>query len=222
MSEDNYLRIKKTTPYYNVVRRVAFPSTNKILISLFTVDVLGTTLAFSITEPTFFGFLRGLAAAFLVFLIPTLLSDLFSAYATVARDPLFFPRRVLALSLFGSIVWIIIMLIGAAVSRISGSFLFPSNAFYLALFAVLPLRSMTVFSMSTVGLTRRAIFAVSDPLACSIGLAVVLNASLTSLATSLALAVVVSFVFSFVFLTYVERRGIQTLGASPLRIFRAF
>lgn len=222
MSEDNYLRIKKTTPYYNVVRRVAFPSTNRILISLFTVDVVGTALAFLIAAPTLVGFLRGLAAGFLVFLVPTLLSDLFSAYATVGRDPLFFPRRVLALSLFGSIVWIIIMLIGGAVSRISGSFLFPFHAFYLALFAVLPLRSMAVFSMSTVGLTRRAIFAVSDPLACSIGLAVVLNALLTSLATSLALAVVVSFVFSFVFLTYVERRGIQTLGASPLRIFKAF
>lgn len=209
-------------PYYNAVRRVAFPSTKKILISLFTVDILGITSAFLIADPTAFGLVRGLLAGFLVFLVPTFLSDLLSAYVLVAGDPLFFPRRVLVLSLFGSAVWLFMMLIGAAVSRISGVFPFPSHAFYLALFAVLPLRSMAIFSMSTVGLTRRAIFAVSDPLACSIGLALFLNAALGGLATSLTLAVVVSFLFSFAFLTYVERRGMQTLGASPLRVFRAF
>jgi len=222
VSEDNYLRIKKTTPYYNIVRRVAFPSTNTTLLSLFGVNVLGSTLAFLIADPTEGGLLRGLVAGLLVFLVPTLLSDFFSFYATVRPDPLFFPRRVLALSLFGGLVWIIIMVIGAAVSRILGSFLFPFHAFYLGLFVLLPLRSMAVFSMSTVSLTKRAVFAVSDPSASCVGLAAVLGAPLTGVVTSLALAVAVSFAFSFAFLTYIERRGMQTLGASPLRIFRAF
>jgi putative membrane protein len=211
VSEDNYLRIKKTTPYYNALRRMVFPSTDKILVSLFTTDVLGVTLAFSIADPTSLGPPRGVAVGFLVFLVPTLLSDLFSAYVVVYRDPLFFPRRVLALSLFSNVIWIIIMIIGAAASRIFGGFVFPSNAFYLA-----------VFSMSTTSLTRRMIFVISDPLACSVALTALLNVSLTRLAVSLALAVVVSFVFSSVFLIYVERRGMQTLGVSPLRIFKAF
>ena len=222
MSEDNYLRIKKTTPYYNAVRRVAFPSTNKILISLFSADIVGVTLAFLIADPTVHGLLRGFLAGFTVFLVPTLVSALLSAYALVPGDPLFFPRRVLALSFFGNVVFVFIMLIGAALSRVPGILPFPSHAFYLALFAVLPLRSMAVFSMSTESLTRRALFAVSDALACAIGLALFLRTGFAALATSLALAVVVSFVFSFVFLTYVERRGMQALGASPLRIFRAF
>ena len=222
MSDDSYLRIKKTTPYYNIVRRLAFPSTNKILISLFAVDILGITLAFLIADPTMFGLLRGLLAGFTVFLVPTLLSDLVSAYLVVRPDPLFFPRRVVALSLFGSVVWLFIMLVGASVSRVSGILPFPSHAFYLALFVVLPLRSMTVFSMSTVSLTRRVVFAAFGPLACSIGLALFLGVASAGLATSLTLATVVSLVFSFVFLTYVERRGMQALGASPLRIFRAF
>jgi putative membrane protein len=222
VSDDNYLRIKKTTPYYNAVRRVAFPSTNKIVISLVTVDILGLALAFTIAAPTAFGLLQGLVAGLLVFMLPTILSDLFSAYVVVPRDPLFFPRRVLALSLFGSVLLVITMMIGAAISRISVGFLFPSHAFYLALFATLPLRCLAVFSMSTVSLTRRVVFAISDPLAWSTGFAVFLPTSLPSLITSLALAVVVSFVFSFVFLIYVERRGMQTLGASPLSIFKAF
>jgi len=221
VSEDNYLRIKKTTPYYNAARRIAFPSTNKTLISLFAVCVLGPTLAFSTAYITRFGFLGGLLAGFLVFLVPTLISDLFSVYV-VKGDPLFFPRRILALSLFDSVLWVIVMVIGATVSRISPGFMFPFHAFYLGLFVVLPLRSMVVFSMSTVNLARRAVFAVSGPVACSVGLAAVLNAPLSGLIATLSSAIAVSFVFSFVFLIYLERRGMQILGASPLRIFRAF
>jgi len=222
VSDDNYLRIKKTTPYYNAVRRVAFPSTEKILISLFAVDLLGITLAFLIADPSMSGLLWGFLAGLLVFLVPTLVSDILSSHLVVSGDPLFFPRRVFALSLFCTVVWFATMVVGAAVSRVSVSFLFPYHAFYLGLFAVLPLRSMVVFSMSTVSLTRRVILAVADPVACSVGLAVLFNGSLTSLATGLGLSVIVSFVFSFVFLIHIERRGIQALGASPLRIFRAF
>ena len=157
-----------------------------------------------------------------MFLVPTLLSALLSFRWVVKGDPLFFPRRVLALSLFGSIVWIIVMVIGAGVSRIFGGFSFPSGAFYLGLFVMLPLRSIAVFSMSTVSLGRRVVFAVSDPLACSIGLVFFLNVLPSGLVVSLALAVAASFVFSFAFLIYVERRGIRTLGVSPLLVFRAF
>jgi putative membrane protein len=222
VSSDNYLRIKKATPYYNAIRRVAFPSTSWILVSLFVLDLLGTALAFSVSDPTLFGLLRGFSTGFLVFLVPALVSSLFSFGLVVKGDPLFFPRRVLALSLFGSIVWIFVMVIGAGVSRVFAGFTFPSSAFYLGLFVMLPLRSIAVFSMSTVSLARRVVFAVSDPLACSVSLAFVLNAFPSGLVASLTLAVVVSFVFSFVFLIYVERRGIRTLGVSPLLVFRAF
>jgi putative membrane protein len=222
VSSDNYLRVKKATPYYNIVRQVAFPSTNKILFSMFAIDLLGTALAFVMVDSTQSGLIRGLVAGSLIFLVPTLLSAFFSFRVVVKGDPLFFLRRVLALSLFGGVLWIVVMIIGAAVSRIFGGFLFPSSAFYLGLFVMLPLRSMAVFSMSTVGLTRRVVFAVSDPLACSIGLAVFLNALPAGLVVSLALAVSVSFVFSFAFLIHIERGGIRTLGVSPLLVFRAF
>jgi putative membrane protein len=193
-----------------------------VLISLFVLDLLGNTVAYSISDATQAGLVRGFSAGLLAFLVPTLLSASLSFRLVVKGDPLFFPRRVLALSLFGSIVWIIVIVIGAGVSRIFGGFSFPSGAFYLGLFVMLPLRSIAVFSMSTVSLGRRVVFAVSDPLACSIGLAFVQNALPSGLVVSLALAVAVSFVFSFAFLIYVERRGIRTLGVSPLLVFRAF
>jgi len=222
VSADNYLRIKKTTPYYNAIRRVAFPSSNTMVISIFAADVLGSAAAFVIADPTLSGFLGGLAAGFSVFLIPTLISSFLSCRVIVVGDPLFFPRRVLALSLFGSALWVFVMIVGAALNRISGSLLFPPHAFYLGLFVVLPLRSMAVFSMSTLSLARRMIFSVADPLACCVAFALIRSSTLPGLVTSFTLAVIVSFVFSFMFLTYVERRGMQTLGASPLRIFRAF
>jgi len=222
VSADNYLRIKKTTPYYNAIRRVAFPSSNTMVISIFAADVLGSAVAFVIADPTLSGFLGGLYVGFSAFLVPTLISSFLSYRVIVARDPLFFPRRVLALSLFGSVLWVFVMIAGAALNRISGSLLFPPHAFYLGLFVVLPLRSMAVFSMSTLSLARRMIFSVADPLACCVAFALIRSSTLPGLVTSFTLAVIVSFVFSFMFLTYVEKRGMQTLGASPLRIFRAF
>jgi putative membrane protein len=193
-----------------------------LLVSLFVLDLLGTTLAFIIGDPTWFGLVRGFSAGLLVFLVPTLLSSIFSFRLVVRGDPLFFPRRVLALSLFGSIVWIVVIVIGAEVSKFFAGFSFPLSAFCLGLFVMLPLRSIAVFSMSTVSLVRRAVFAVFDPLACSVGLALVLTAFPSGLFVNLILAVAVSFVFSFVFLIHVERRGIRTLGVSPLLVFRAF
>jgi putative membrane protein len=193
-----------------------------ILVSLFVLDLLGTTLAFVISDPTRLGLVRGFSAGLLVFLVPTLLSSLFSFRLVVRGDPLFFPRRVLALSLFGSIVWIVVIVIGAEVSKFFVGFSFPLSAFCLGLFVMLPLRSIAVFSMSTVSLARRAVFAVFDPLACSVGLALVLTAFPSGLVASLVLAIAVSFVFSFAFLIHVERRGIRTLGVSPLLVFRAF
>lgn len=222
MSNANYLRIKKATPYYNAVRRIAFPSTSKILVSLVMIDLLGTTLAFVMADWTTLGLVMGILAGSLVFFLPTLISAFISFQLVVKGDPLFFLRRVLALSLFGNAIWIVVMIIGATVSRIFGGFLFPPSAFYLGLFIMLPLRSMAVISMSTVSLVRRVIFAVSDPLACSIGLSIFLNALPAGLVVSFVLAVLVSFVFSFAFLINVERRGIQTLGVSPSLVFRAF
>lgn len=222
VSSDDYLRIKKTTPYYNAVRRVAFPSTKKILVSMLAVDLLGTALAFSIANPTQIGLAQGLTAGAIVFLIPTLLSAQFSLHIGVKRDPLFFPKRVLALSLFGSIIWVAILIFGAGFSLIFREFLFPSRAFYLGLFVVLPLRSIAVLSMSTASLSRRIVFALCDPVACSLGLVALLTNIPVGLVVSLALAVVVAFVFSFAFLIYIERRGIETLGVSPLLVFRAF
>jgi putative membrane protein len=222
VSSDNYQRIKKATPYYNVIRRIAFPSTRAILFSLLIVDLFGIALAFSIIDPTQLGLFRGLSAGLMIFLIPTLVSA-FLSFRLVARgDPLFFPRRVLALSLFGSAVWIIMIVVGAVVSKFFAGFLFPLSAFCLGLFVTLPLRSMAVFSMSTVSLAKRALFAVSDPSACSLGFALVLSAVPSGLVVSLILAVAVSFVFSFAFLIHVERQGIRTLGVSPLLVFRAF
>jgi putative membrane protein len=81
---------------------------------------------------------------------------------------------------------------------------------------------MAVFSMSTVSLARRALLTVSDPAACSLGLCVFLNALPSGLVVSFLLAVAVSFSFTFTFLIYVDRRGVGTLGVSPLLVFRAF
>jgi putative membrane protein len=192
------------------------------LFSLLIVNLFGIALAFLIIDPTQLGLFRGLSAGLMMFLIPTLVSAFLSFRLVVRGDPLFFPRRVLALSLFGSVVWIIMIVVGAVVSKFFAGFLFPLSAFCLGLFVMLPLRSMAVFSMSTVSLAKRALFAVSDPLACSLGFALVLSAVPSGLVVSLILAVAVSFVFSFAFLIHVERQGIHTLGVSPLLVFRAF
>lgn len=218
----SYLKIKGTTPYYNAIRKVAFPSlrtTVSFFLLMSTLGVgLGYLLAFRVVPLLIEGILTGLAVLFL----PSVVIDFVTHNTIMRSDPLFYLRRSLALSLFSSAVWVLMFVLGPLLRLAFTSLTFPDDSFYVALFMVMPLRMTTVLAMSNTPLKSRFLFAVSQPFAVSVAALLFLGLPLPRTVFIFVTATAVALVFASVLLIHVEREGLRRIGFSPLRMFRAF
>ena len=211
----------KMLPYYKLVRTLAFPSMSRILILLFTVASAGCMLAFAFSNLALESAARGLAFGLAVFFFPAILTDIFSSKLILEDDPLFYLRRCLALSLFSCTIWILFLVLGGIVSN-NLNLDFPRQPFYLALFTVLPMRTLAVFSMSAKKTPNKIIFSFLEPGASVSSSFAFLGLDLPYLAVSLAVAGLISLAPLVVLLNFIESKGRSAVKASPLRVFRAF
>jgi len=222
MTFSSHAKIRRTVPYYKIVRKVAFPSMPRILASIFIANLLGLAFAFALFEFTVKALVSGLVFGMIVLTIPSIVSDLLLYALVLKKDPLFYLRRCLALSLFSCLLWIAVMIAAGVASRWLNGILFPELPFYLGFFIVLPVRTISTLSMSTASLWRRGISSISQPFACALaGIAFWYLPPINSLA-AFFLSSLVAFTSTSVLLIYIERKGLMKIGSSPLRIFRAF
>jgi len=222
MTFSSHAKIRRTVPYYKIVRKVAFPSMLRILASILTANLVGVAFAFTLFEFTAQALANGLIFGLIVLTIPSIVSDLLLHALVLKRDPLFYLRRCFALSLFSCLLWIVVMVAAGLASRWLNEILFPEFPFYLGFFIVLPVRTISTLSMSTATLGQRAISSISQPLACALaGIALWRLPPIDSLA-ALFLSSLVAFTSTSALLIYIERKGLMKIGSSPLRIFRAF
>ncbi|MEM4245976.1 MAG: DUF2070 family protein [Candidatus Bathyarchaeia archaeon] len=222
MSEENYLRVKGTTPYYNLVRRISFPSLRTVLLLLFCVNVAGAALAYLIATPSPRSVAAGAVFGLLGAAAPTLLSDAAAGGALLKGDRLFTLRRRLSLSLFSSMVWASSLVVGAAISRIYPPFSFPRDPFYLGLFFVLPLRSIAVYSISSAAAARRFSAALLQPLLTLLASIPILSLRPIPSILGFVIAGSIALLYSIWLTWHIERRGREKVGASPLSLFKGF
>jgi putative membrane protein len=214
-------RVNGTTPYYNLIKRVAFPSTRSIIVSMLTFTSLGVGLCFLIAGGAG-SFIPGAVWGIVFLAIPSLISNLFLYWSIMKIDPLFYLRRCLAFSLFTIDTWLIFLFSGALLSIGIRAFIFPDFAVLMGLFAVMPMRSLAVFSMSRTSFAKRITFALIEPV-----LSVLLGVYLLGLpgfrlAPDLLLSTLTGLTFAFALIAFVEHYGRQRIGFSPIRMFRAF
>lgn len=152
-------RITGTTPYYNMIRRIAFPSTRTIIVNSILFTTFGIGLSFLISEGTPGSFLVGMVWGVATLAIPALASDIVLYFTIMKKDPLFYLRRCLGLSLFTTITMVIVFLLSAIIAVLDPRFIFPDFAIIVGLFAVIPPRALAVFSMSRTSFARRLLFA---------------------------------------------------------------
>jgi len=215
-------RVTGTTPYYNLIRRVAFPSTRAILASMLTFTSCGVGVCFLIAGWTASSFISGVWWGIVFLAIPSLISNTFLYWAVMKNDPLFYLRRCLAFSLFTINTWLIFLFSGSFLSIGIRAFIFPDFAVIMGLFAVIPLRSLAVFSMSRTSFAKRLTFALIEP-ALSVFLGVsVLGLPGSRLAPDLLLSTLTGLTFAFALIAFVEHYGRIRIGFSPIRMFRAF
>lgn len=212
----------KMLPYYKLVRTLTFPSMSRILILLFTVALAGCMLAFAFSNLTLESAVQGLAFGLAVFFLPAILTDIFSSKLILKDDPLFYLRRCLALSLFSCTIWILILALCGIATNNFMTLDFPKQPFYLALFTVLPIRTLAVCSMSAKKTLNKISFSFLEPVASVSSSFAFLGLDLSYLAVSFTVASLISLAPLAVLLSFIESKGRSVVKASPLRVFRAF
>jgi len=205
-----------------MIRHVAFPSTKTIIITSLLLPSIGTGLSFLIARTTLNSLTFGIVWGAVALTIPCLVSDLVTYSTILRKDPLFYLRRCLALSLFSTTLWVLIFLVSALVSRFDPRFIFPDFAIIVALFASVPLRSLAVFSMSRTSFFGRAVFALLEPCAIVVSVVLVLGLPASRMVAGLVLASTVGLTLSFGLISLIEFNGRKAIGFSPIRMFRAF
>jgi putative membrane protein len=137
------------------------------------------------------------------------------------EDPLFYLRRCLAFSLFTITMWVIIFIVCSTLAYMPG-FLFPDFAVIVGLFAVMPLRSVAVFSMSRTNFAKRTLFALMEPTLTALFAAMIFSEAISRIAVGWLLASLLGLAFAFALIITVELQGRKVIGFSPIRMFRAF
>ena len=215
-------RVSGTTPYYNLIRRVAFPSTAAIIASMMAATSVGVGLCFLVAGGTTGSFASGVLWGIVFLALPSILSNIFLYWTVMKVDPLFYLRRCLAFSLFTIYTWLIFLFLGAVLSNVIRVFVFPDFAVFMGLFAVMPLRSVAVFAMSRLGFVKRLTFSLVEPVFSVLFGFSLLGLPGVKLAPVLLLSTLTGLIFAFALIVFVEHYGRRRIGFSPIRMFRAF
>lgn len=210
----------KTTKYYNLIRRLSFPSLRRVLAEIFLTAIVGCGIAFSLATFAFGDFIFGCFVGATVFAFPSILTETALWKLILRNDALFYLRRCLALSLVVNLVWILFLVAGGILSRtIPG---FPQKPFLLGMLCVYSLRSLTIFSLSQCNFPRKLTATLAQPLAClTIGLPL-LKLPVAQTTLLFLVAATISPILFYPLLILIERRGNETIGISLINLFRAF
>jgi len=179
-------------------------------------------VSFLVAERTASALLIGMGWGLIALTVPSLAADLLLDLTIMKKDPLFFLRRCLALSLSSLTIFMLVFVFGAIVSVVDPKFIFPDFATIVGLFAVIPPRALAVFSMSRVRFVGRALFSFLQPSLIVFATIVFLGLPATRMITGLLLSSLVGLVFAFALIATIERNGRKAIGFSPIRMFRAF
>jgi putative membrane protein len=192
------------------------------LIASLVLTTAGVGLSFSVARQTAASFLIGAVWGIVAFTLPSFASDTILYFTIMKRDPLFYLRRCLALSLFTITTWAVIFVGGSVVAILDRRFIFPDFAVILGLFAIIPPRALAVFSMSRTSFARRTLFTLVEPSLTVFAVILVFGLPLGRMITGLVLSALVGLTFAFALITSIEVYGRRAIGFSPLRMFRAF
>ncbi len=208
-----------TVHAFNFIRRISFPTTPQVVSIFCTVVFLSAILALPLS-----GF--ELAPTFIipstVIILPSLVGELLNAKFSFRHDPVLSFRRLMGVELLCWTPLLVLLPLASAAGLWAYGFL-------MTLVISLPVRSLTMFSMSSAAAWRRlnaaAIVPALSILAYFSGLS--LHQALTSSILLQASAVAVAGVaLSVLGVTRIIRRvdtaGSPRIGDTPMALFRAF
>jgi len=219
MNDEDYIKVKKTTPYYNLIKSIGFPSLWKILIAMFTLTSLSGGLAY-LAAGHGAAALRGAFAGLTGLAIPSLLFDALTAKTLFKNESIFNLRRLYALSLFSATIWTVCMVLGGLASKVLPSLQFPSDPVFIWLFLTLPLRSMVLISIPTPPMVNRLASSLLTPAINVAVLTFILSLNPAKALVGFTAAALIGYIYTTWLIKTLEKMGIQAIGVSPVSMFR--
>lgn len=219
MDDEDYIKVKKTTPYYNLIKTMGFPSLRKILITMFSLTSLSGGAAY-LAAGRGADALKGVFAGLTGLAVPSLLFDALTSKTLLRNESIFNLRRLYALSLFSSTIWAICMVLGGLASKVLPILQFPSDPFFTWLFLTLPLRSMVLISVSNPPMLNRLASSLLTP---SIAVAVftyTLSLDPAKALVAFTAAALIGYTYTTWLLKTLDRMGARIIGVSPASMFR--
>jgi len=212
--------LTETTKYYNLIRKLSFPSLRRVLAEIPLTAAIVCGIAFSLSTFAIGDFAFGCFIGALVFAVPSILVETALGRFVLKDDPLFYLRRCLALSLVVNLVWMTFLLIGGILPKtILG---FPQKPFLLGMLCAYSLRALAIFSLSQRSLSRKLAATLAQPLGCVAVALPLLGLPPAQTVLLFAVAAAVSPALLYPLMSLIERRGSKAIGVSIMNLFRAF
>jgi putative membrane protein len=200
------------------------PSLKKAIIGLALLSIFGGGLSTVILFPSLLGIANGFLLGFSLF-FTNLFFDYVVSVLVLRRDPIYVLRRTVVLSLFCWVFWSFFTLLGVVLA-----FFFDLSWWIklclLGFSTVLILRSVVLFSTSSLNYKRILAAALIQPFSCTIPFMIYwINTNDMLVFRILPFFIIspaIGVISSFSFVTIIGQIGQRSVGISSISLFRAF
>jgi predicted neutral ceramidase superfamily lipid hydrolase len=217
-----------TVGAFNFIRRVGFPSTPEVLSVFLTLAILASILALPLSGVS-------LQAALLFALVavvsPTIVSEALNSAAFLHGDKVLNFRRLMGLEILSWFLLLVALPFGAIAGTAASNTTFWADGFFAVLVFSLPIRFLTIASISSMPSWRKFLSSALPPilsivsfsiLGPNVGLANVTSTLIIRGAAAATVGIALSAGGVSRIIREVEHSGTPEVRDSPLTLFRVF
>jgi predicted neutral ceramidase superfamily lipid hydrolase len=217
-----------TVGAFNFIRRVGFPSTPEVLSVFLTLTVLASILALPLDGADLRAALLFPLAAVV---IPTIVSEALNSAAILHGEKVLDFRRLMGLEILSWFLLVVALPLGAITGTIVSNTTFWADGFFVVLAFSLPIRFLTIASISSMPSWRKFLASSLPPILSVISFSIIASSSGLVIATGdFLVRGIVAFVFGVAIAAVgvsriirdVERSGTSEVRDSPMTLFRVF
>jgi predicted neutral ceramidase superfamily lipid hydrolase len=217
-----------TVGAFNFIRRVGFPSTPEVLSVFLTLAVLASVLSLPLAGTSL---QATLLFPLIGVVIPIIVGEALNSAAILRGDKVLNFRRLLGMEILSWFLLVLALPLGAVAGMVLSNPTLWADGFFTVLVVSLPIRFLSIGSISSMGSLRKILASALPPILAiisfsifgsSIGLSNAPGTLLIRGITAFVLGLSLSAGGVFGIIRNVERSGTPEVRDSPLTLFRVF
>jgi len=202
----------------------SLPTLQKAVAAVAILCIGGVGLSAFVLFPSVNGLLNSLYLGVSLFAV-TIVFDFVISKTVLRRDPIYVLRRTVALSLFGWVPWLLLIIIGVVFGRVF-NFWWWIKLCLLGFAAVVTLRAVVFLATSPAGFLRRLLSSFLQPFLCIVAFMIFWTRFATvdplRVLPFLVISPIAGCASAFLFLLVLDRSGRRANGMPSMSLFRAF